>query len=230
MNKRLIGAVLATALMLGACATNRTRSTTNTFTPKPGAQTLLVKPDVNLKVLMATGLRETRADWSQQGEANLTAALQAELAARGSSVKLLDPSAGLTPRQIQLIKLNDTVVNTSLQYDYAGFKLPTKKDKFDRTIGPGAAVLGAGKNADYALLVKADGSFQSAGKIVMNIAVMALGNAPQTGGTSMFVTLVDLQTGDIVWSNLATAALGGDIRDPESAERVVAALLKDFPL
>ncbi len=230
MNKRLIGAVLAAVLMLGACATNRTRNTTNTFTPKASSRTVLVTPDVNLQVLMASGMRETRADWSEQGKDNLKRALQSELTVRGSAVTVLDPAKGLTPRQIQLLKLNDVVVNTSMQYEYFGFGLPTKKGKFDRTIGPGAQVLSGASAADYALLTRAAGSFQSGGKIAMNIAMAALGGPVQTGGTQIYLTLVDLDTGDIVWSNLASAATGGDIRNPDSASRVVQAALKDFPL
>jgi len=230
MNKHLIGAALAGALMLSACATNRTRNTTNTFTPKTGSATILVTPDVNLQLLMASGMRETRADWSEQGQDNLMAALEKELAARGSKVTVLDPSKGLTPRQIQLLKLNDAVVNTSLQYEYFSFGLPTKKGKFDRTIGPGAKVLAGGSAEDYALITRAAGSFSSGGKIAMNIAMAALGGPVQFGGTQMYLTLIDLDTGDIVWSNLASAATGGDIRSPEGAESVVRAALKDFPL
>lgn len=230
MKRHFVAIAVAATLMLGACATNNTKSTTNTFVAKEAAKTLVVKPDVELKVLMASGLQETRADWSMQGTDNLAAALEAELKSRGADIAIMDPSAGMTDKQIQIIKLNDAVVTTSLRYDYFGGGLPTKKDKFDRTIGPGASALNGGTGSDYALMVRARGSFSSGGKIAMNIAMAALGGPIQTGNTQLFATLVDLETGDIVWSNMAMAAAGADMRTPNGAESIVKSLMKDFPL
>ncbi|MEE9347443.1 MAG: hypothetical protein V3U82_04560 [Robiginitomaculum sp.] len=230
MKNRLLGLSLAIALTMSACATNQTRTTTNSFTAAQSSKTLLVKPDVELSVLMASGMREVRANWSQDGEKYLTAALVEALKARGSDITVMDPNEGLTPRQIQIIKLNDAVVQTSLIHDYQANKLPTKKDKFDRTIGPGAMVLKGSSGADYALMIKSRGAFQSGGKMVMNIAMAALGGPVQTGGTTLYATLVDLETGDIVWSNLAGAAMGADMRKPEGAKTIVKSLMKDFPL
>lgn len=230
MRKHILAVALAATMTLGACATNNTKTTTNTFQAKAASKTLVVKPDVELKILMASGLQETRADWSTAGTENLANALEAALKDRGSNISVMDPAAGLTEKQNQIIKLNDAVVSTSLQYDYFGTGLPTKKKQFDRTIGPGAAVLRGSTGSDYALMVRARGSFSSGGKIAMNIAMAALGGPVQTGNTQLYATLVDLDTGDIVWSNLAGAALGADLRKPEGAESVVNSLLKDFPL
>jgi len=230
MRNHFIAVSIAAALVMSACATNNTKTTTNSFQAKQAAKTLVVKPDVELKILMASGLQETRADWSLSGTENLAAALEAELKSRGADISVMNPSEGLSAKQTQIIKLNDAVATTSLTYDFMGRGLPTKKDKFDRTLGPGASALSIGTGSDYALMVRARGSFSSGGKIAMNIAMAALGGPVQTGGTQLYATLVDLKTGDIVWSSLASTALGSDLRKPGGADTVVKSLMKDFPL
>lgn len=226
----LASALLGASLVLTACGTTNTKTTTNTFTPAANAKTLLVKPDVELKILMASGMTETRADWSRSAEENLANALSSALQARGGQVDIMDLNTELSPRQVQLVKLNDAVVSTSLQYDYYSSNLPTREDVFDRSIGPGAAELGGDSGADYALMVKAAGSYSSAGKVAMNIAMLALGGGVQIGGQQLYASLVDLETGDIVWSNLASAAVDADMREADGAARLVDSVLKDFPL
>lgn len=230
MKKHLISLSLGAALLMSACATNNTKTTTNKFAAPESSKTLMVRPDVELSVLMATGMTEIRADWSQAGTENLAAALEAALRERSSEMSVMENFDNLNSDQLQIIKLNDAVVQMALAHDYGLVKLPTNKDQFNRTLGPNAIRLRGASGADYALMVRARGSFQSAGKIAMNVAMAALGGGIQTGSTQLFATLVDLETGDIVWSNLATAATGVDMRKPEGAQTIVKSLLKDFPL
>lgn len=230
MKRIITAAIIAVSLSLAACGTTNTKTTTNSFTAPEKHTTLLVRPDVELKILKAAGFTETRADWSKSGEANLARALKAQLEGRSGQVVPMDLNAALSPQQVQIIKLNDAVTSMALVYDYGAQNLPTNKDKFNRTLGPGASVLSSGQAADFALMVKARGSYSSGGKIAMNVAVIALGGTPQMGGQQLIATLVDLKSGDIVWTNLASAALGADMRDVEGAERLVESLLKDFPL
>lgn len=222
--------IITAALVLTACGTTQIKTTTNSYVPVKAAKTLLVKPDVELKLLMASGMTETRADWSKQGEANLAAALTAELESYGGQVEAMDLNQDLSSRQIQMVKLNEAVISTSLRYDYYGSSLPTLKDSYSRSIGPGAATLAGDSGADYALMVKAAGSYSSGGKVAMNIAMLALGGPVQTGGQSLFASFVDLKTGDILWSNLASAASNADMRTPDGASTLVKSVLKDFPL
>lgn len=230
MRHYLVALILTASLTLGACGTTQTRVTTNAFSPKPNATTMIYTPDVELSVLMVTGLRETRADWSKAGEVNITNSLKTAMEARGADVVVRDRNDVQSPRELQLTKLTDAVMQTSLRYDYRGQALPTHKKKYSRSIGPGASLLGADSGAQYSLMVQARGSYQSGGKVAMNIAMAALGNLPQVGGQTVYAALIDLETGDIVWSNLATAAPGQDMRKPAQAERLVNSVLKDFPL
>jgi hypothetical protein len=58
---------------------------------------------------------------------------------------------------------------------------------------------------------------------------MALLGAFTTGGEQMgYASLVDLETGRIVWFN-DLQRMTGDLRDPQAAAETVEALLKAFP-
>jgi len=230
MRNYIASMIIATTLVLGACGSTQTRVTTNTFAPKPNAVTMIYTPDVELSILMATGMTETRADWSKAGEDNITNSLKTALADRSSAIVVRDRNDVQSPRELQLTKLTDAVMQTSLRYDYRGQSLPTHKKRYSRSIGPGASLLAGDSGAKYSLMVIARGRYQSGGKIAMNIAMAALGNAPQVGGQTVYAALIDLESGDIVWSNLATAAPGQDMRKPAQADRLVNSLLKDFPL
>ncbi len=230
MRQYLFFFVIAAALLLSACGTTQTKVTTNEFVAKPDAITLIYTPNVELSVLMATGLTETRADWSTSGQENITNSLKTALANRSGGIIVRDRNETQTARQVQLVKLTDAVLQTSLQYDYYGRGLPTQKDQYSRSIGPGAINLAGDSGAKYSLMVLARGSYQSGGKVAMNIAMAALGGPVQFGGQNLYAALIDLETGDIVWSNLATAAPDADMRDPGGADKLVQSLLKDFPL
>jgi len=230
MNKLFVSATMGAFLMLSACASTNVKSTTNEFVKKENAHTLMVVPDVELKILMASGMTETRAEWSKNAQANLASALQESLEGRSSSVEIMDPNTVLSGQQTQMLKLTDAVMQSALAHDFGPARLPNKKDIFDRTIGPGAKALAGTSDADYALMTTARGSYQSTGKAIMNIATAALVGYMQNGQQTVFLSLVDLDSGDIVWSNYAIAAAGSDMRKPEGAQRLMKTLLKDFPL
>lgn len=232
MKKLLATAAVAVALTTSACTTTNVQTTTNEFTAsKAESTTLMFTPDVEMSALLASGILEPRADWSENAKNNLQAALQSELEQRDSKVAYMGDEATLTEKQVQLLKLKDAV----LQANQSFVLLKNKKDTFDLTLGPDAKALSGDENADYALLTSARGSFQTAGKMAVNAALIVLGAATgggayiQTGQQVATVSLVDLSTGDIVWTNTASLA-AADPRDAEGAKKVANTLLKEFPL
>lgn len=231
MRKLLLTAVAA-SLMTSACTTTNIKTTTNDFqAPESDTSTLMFNPDVQMFALLATGIAEPRAEWSETAEKNLRVALTEQLKSRDSKVAFMDEDAELTDQQVQLLKLKDAVLTANAGYAL----LKNKKDTFDLTIGPDASGLAGETGADFALLTSAQGSFQTAGKMAVNAAMMVLaayggGGYIQVGSQVATVSLVDLATGDIVWTNTASLGAGADPRKPEGAARVAETLLKDFPL
>jgi hypothetical protein len=223
---------LAMALLgLAACTTTNTRLADQSgVKPAPGSRILMVKPDIELSMLTVTGMNEPKADWSKQGHDNVSAALKADLSGRGLSLTDLDPASAEDPKTIQLLKLNEAVGNSILALDYGFIQLPTKKGRFDWTLGQGAADLTKTYAADYALFINGRGNYSSDGRKVAMVAMALLGQSLPTGSQRIFASLIDLKTGKVVWFNLALAGADSDMRNPDGAKRLTGAVLKDAPL
>ncbi len=187
-------------------------------------------PDVQLAVLTAAGLQEPREDWSIAARNNLANAVAAHVAREGHTHSALDPSTAMEGRTGQLIRLHDAVGSSILMINYYGVNVPTRRENFAWTLGEGTQEIGAAYNADYALFVTARGSWASAGRQAAVIGMAILGVGMPMGGQQAFASLVDLRTGNVIWFNVATAAPGEDMREPEGAVQVARRLMEDAPL
>lgn len=231
MIRRLLA--LAACALLCACATTtstRIAAPTAVAAPAIGNKVVLVQPDVQLSLLTAVGLQEARADWSQEARGNLAEAIRGQIKAKSYGVDLLDPATSMSGRNGQLIRLHDAVGQSIMAFNYGAIQLPTKKGAFDWTLGDGARELGQSHGANYALFVTARGSYSSTGRKAMMVAAAALGVGLPLGGQQAFASLVDLRTGQVVWFNVARAGPGDDMRSPEGALALAAALMKGAPL
>jgi hypothetical protein len=229
--KRILALAVA-CLVLAGCTTTSVKSAAGAAANRPpaGARILLVQPDIELSLLTATGMLEPRADWTASGRTNIQASVEAALKGKSHSFSGLDPSQAMGGRGGQLLRLHGAVGNSILLFDYGYVQLPTKAGSFDWTLGEGARTLGEAYNADYALFVYGRGSYSSGARVAVMIGMAALGAPIATGGQQIFASLVDLKTGQVVWFNLAMAAPGADMRDPEGAALLTQSLLKDLPL
>lgn len=227
MNKLFKAAALAACLLLAACTTTTTQLAFKDA-PKPpaGARIILAQPDVHLALLTTAGLQEARADWSQQGQANLAAEMQTALKARQHQFRMIDLEAQSQGSAAQLLRLNEAVTGSIPLFG----GLPTKQGAFEWTLGQGAQALGAEHQADYALFVTARGSYASSGRVVAMIGMAALGVSIPLGSQSVMASLVDLKTGRIVWYNTAIAGPNADMREDAGARSLVTSMLKDLPL
>lgn len=194
---------------------------------------LLMRPDIELSELTVGGLREPKADWTAAAEEHVAAALRAELQGKKATlVPYLLPTQNPAREyaHTQLVKLHDMVGGAILMHKYLpALALPTKKDAFDWTLGQGVNVLREDYGAEYGLFILFRDSYASAGRRAMMVGA-ALFGVGIPGGTQVgFASLVDLQSGDILWFNrLFNPA--GDLRTPEAARKAVQTLLADLPL
>ncbi len=196
------------------------------------AHVLLMTPDVQLYEVAAGGLVEPNAEWTAIAEKHIVTTLKEQLAKRKSRLIIYHaPKADTGKARIhtQLIKLHNAVGKTILKHKFGSRKLPTKEDKFDWTLGPQARILGHEFGADYALFVYLHDTYTSPGRVAaMVLALPRLVILP--GGKQVgFASLVDLETGDILWIRRLSRA-SGDLRTFSAAEESVKTLLKDFPL
>ncbi len=224
--------IAAACLLLSACATATTTRLADKAAPPPaaGARVLLIKPDVELSILTASGLQEPRGDWTDQGRANVAAQLKSATQGRQHVFSELDPATVRQGQLGQLMRLHAAVGQSIQIFDLGVLPLPTKKGTFNWTLGEGAQALGKAYDADYALFTYARGSYSSGGRKAMMVAGAIFGVSVPMGGQQMFSSLVDLKTGRVVWFNAAIASPDADMRTPEGAANLVAAVLKNAPL
>jgi hypothetical protein len=187
------------------------------------------------------GLVEPRAEWTEQGRANIIAALREQQAARGGRTMILESRAGvpgMTEQQVaDLERLFLAVGNSIILHRYMHLTLPTKRRQgLDWTLGEDAVAFGRATGMDYALFLHAQDAHASTGRTVIQVLGIAgcfIGFcAPQGGGgQSAYASLVDLRTGEVVWFNLLQTGSQlpgvdfGDIRTREGAAQMLERLL-----
>lgn len=131
--------------------------------------------------------------------------------------------------------LHSAVVGAIIAHKYglAGGKLPTKKEDFAYTLGPGTAELGKLSGTNYGLFVMTYDQFASDSRKAMQV-VGALGCligacVIVSGGQHVaYVSLVELDSGNIVWFNLLRGSKG-DVREAEGAGTMVDAIMAGMP-
>jgi len=225
--------LLAFLIVLAGCSSTDTYTSPGKFQRPPGTvRVLLMTPEVEIYELLASGLEEPRADWTDAGKRNLAAALSAALRGRNAELQTYAAPEGdpdIERRDVQLMKLHNAVGVSILAFQS---QLESKKGKFDWTLGSEANLLQRQFGSDYALFVYLRDSYSSAGRGVLKafVAVISFGSVWISGGVQGAVaSLVDLKTGNIVWFS-TLASTSGDVLSPEPARDVVDDLLEDFPL
>jgi hypothetical protein len=217
-------APLALCVALCACAHTKNEvaiSAHMNWTGESGKRVVLVDPDIELSELTFGGVAEPRADWTSAAKNFITADIAAALKTKGITTVSAD---NISDRhEAQLVKLHDAL-GLSIQMNQLQ-AWPTKKNNFDWTLGPGAAVLRQHYKADYALFTFVRDSYSSDSRKALSVLLMRPTGAVQQG----FASLVDLRTGRIVWFNRLADQYGG-LRDEKSAGESVEHLLDGLPL
>ncbi|HEY8510275.1 MAG TPA: hypothetical protein VIL32_18105 [Steroidobacteraceae bacterium] len=225
---------LAVLSVLALCACTSTKQFAHSdFQPPQGEYRLLVmEPDIRVSLLTTGGVMEPREDWTLQARENVIKALIEQQAGRGGETRVVtsrEELGGDPARLTDLIWLHKAVGNSILIHKYMGVSLPTKKDRFDWTLGDEAVALGAATNYDYALFLYAEDSFSSGGRVALQMAgalgcIVGACIIPSGGYQLAFASLVDLKTGRVAWYNVLASSVG-DIRTPEGAKQMVNTLL-----
>ena len=202
------------------------------FTMKPGALIVLVRPAILVGAQSTAGMFEPDADWTERARVNLGKALDDAGRRLGNAVRDYGEPVGSDAVALAEYRaLFDTVAASVLEYQFfRGNRLPTKrrKEQFDWGLGPQVGALPGFAGADYALFVTTEDHFGSTGRKILQV-VAGLARMPVVVGVHKgFAGLVDLRTGTLVWLN-ADLQMGGDVRDPQGAEKRVRELLAGFP-
>ena len=216
--------------LLAGCATATHRQTAELQRAQGVSHIVLMPLDVELSELGPFS-QEPNAAWTQQAQKNMHAALAEEALSRKVELVDFDPNRG-TPGDremgLDLVKLHRAVCSAILLHKYSPvYALPSKKGKFDWSLGQEAAAIARSQNADYAMFLYVRDSYATAGRKALIAVTAPLTKFVVWGGSQLgFASVVDLRTGDIVWFNRLDR-LSGDLRTPEAARETVNALVGD---
>lgn len=196
--------------------------------PKSDDTVLLLPVDVELFSLSAGGVAEPKADWTAAAQQHMKAAIAArKTQLRLKSLSLDEASADEFGEQIGL----HAAVAQSIALHHAGggvWALPTKSGQLLWSFGDAMKPLRDKTGARYGLFVWVRDSYASAERKAAMVAMALLGVGISGGVQIGYASLVDLDSGDVVWFNRLGRG-SGDLREAEPARESIEALLAGFP-
>jgi hypothetical protein len=198
------------------------------FTARPAGSKLVVVPaDMELYSISAGGVIEPRADWTDAAQKNLLIALQSQGKLLGPRVMHLTNDEA--DELAEVITLERAVSRSiSLHHRNGGMKLATKGERLDWSLGDAVRPLKERTGADYALFTWVRDTYTSPERKAAMVGLALIGAISLGGEQEGHASLVDLNTGRVVWFN-RISRMFGDLRDPAPAKETVEALLKAFP-
>lgn len=227
-----VAALVGMLVLVAACQANGSKAFDPLKLPVTQARIVLMPMDVELVELSAAGMPEPKADWTEAARRYLDTSFAAEQKERGLTFVPFDegkasPQVADTLHQLQ--KLHLKVGEAAMLHHYVPVaQLPAKEGAFDWTLGPSARALKEATGADYALFVLVRDSYSSAERKALIVAA-ALFRVSVPGGVQLgFASLVDLETGKVVWFNRLLNGTG-DLRDAAPARETAKQLLAGFP-
>ncbi len=185
------------------------------------------RPDVAVGSLTAGGVAEPNAEWTADARKFMAAALVSSQKTQKHKVSFLgDPDTTTTEYTTLFRAVSGAILTHKM---FPGNKLPTKKDRFDWTMGPGVTSLApATDNADYGVFFYTYDQYGTAGRKAAQIFGAMLGVGIVPGIHIGYAAMTDLKTGEIVWFN-TDIQMGGDVRTEDGAVKRVGQLLRGFP-
>ena len=235
MNVAFVSWCLALALLsLGGCAQTATTYQLHYDINNPERQTfqntLLIFPaDIATQELFPGGVIEDIPSWTSATNEIITKQLEIYLASRlGIHSKILrdNSNSSLVHNHTVLLKW----VNRAIRKHTRGWNTWThKQNRFDYTIGPGLNFL-RNQDVDTALYITGAQMVQVAKFDDTLTDITSYPSNQLTFGQIHFdICLVDLDTGDILWSNIDNYT-GVDLRQTRSIRKMLAYALKSFPV
>jgi hypothetical protein len=227
---RLLCALWLAAVCLGAQASGKNLAPGFESLSR-GEKILLIPIDVELFSLSAGGVAEPKADWTAAARQHMSEAIERSLSTSGLTLVRADEA--LADEFAEELGLEAAVSRSiSLHHGFGGgWALPSKGGMLDWSFGDALTRIQDRTQARYALFTWVRDSYTSPERMAMiaAVALLSLGNVSLAGGRQeAHASLVDLQTGRVVWFARLYRS-GGDLRKAEHAEESVSALLNNFP-
>jgi hypothetical protein len=184
--------------------------------------------DVELFSLSMGGIAEPRADWTATALGQMKATMTKRVNGSGLDATLMDDAAA--DEFAEQIGLHAAIAQSiALHHSIGGiWALPTKGGLLDWSFDDAMQPLQRKTGARYGLFVYVRDSYASNERKAAMVAMALLGVAMMGGSQVGYASLVDLETGRVLWFN-RLARTTGDLREPGAAAESIDALLAGFP-
>lgn len=192
------------------------------------AKIILMPVDVELYSLSAGGVAEPKADWTSSALGHMKTAMSIKTSKLGLNSSNMDEAAA--DDFAEQVGLHAAVARSiALHHSLGGaWSLPTKEGRLDWSFGDSMKGLQAKTGARYGLFVWVRDSYASAERKAAMVAMALLGVGLSGGSQVGYASLVDLETGNVLWFNRLARA-SGDLREGPAAVETIDALLAGFP-
>ena len=200
---------------------------------------LLIPLSSDVYQISAGGVPEKMDAWRNTAGANMISALEQALEANPAYEFTTFDIAVLTEAEENGFQQHAALfaaVSDSIDlhtYGDPSWRFEDKISNFDYGLGSEVGYVAAG--ADALLLVSCQDHISTGAREALRGCGIILSFAtgvyvgPGADVSLVRAALVDPQTGEILWYKLSATTAPGDLRDPVYTQRMVAALLADFP-
>ena len=220
--------VLPLAILGSSCAVENVSRVAFFSGVESSDRILLMPADIKYYRVTASGITEPTADLTESARTNFNNALDGFATDHELRIER-DASEDNNPITVEYDKLHAVVGNTILSHHYGVTKLPAKHGAFDWSLGSSVKQIALRDDYRYALFMYYRDYQASGGRIGMAVFAALLGAQLYVGHQGGFASLVDLETGNIVWFN--NVPLGrGEMSDADGARRLVDQLLGGLTL
>jgi hypothetical protein len=229
ISARVVATLLAFAFVGPVLAQSKNLAPGFTSVPK-GTKVVLMPTDIELFSVSAGGVLEPKADWTEAASKYFKSAMVEKQKKLGLS--MIELSGAQADEADEINALHGAVARAIAVHHFGPLSLPTKDGKLDWSMGEPVQLIKKMTGADYALFSWVRDSYASDERkaAMVAIAVLTLGRAVATGGMQTgYASLVDLNTGRVMWFNRLTRA-SGDLREADKAAETIDSLLDTFPV
>ena len=192
------------------------------------ARIVIMPTDIELFSISGGGVLEPKADWTEAAARHFKSALREKKQALGAiSVDLGEREAD----DFAEINTLHAAIARAINLHHFGpdtYTLPTKEGKLDWSLGDAVRPLKQKTGADYALFSWIRDSYASSERVATMILLGLVGVVLPGGSQVGYASLVELETGRVVWFN-RLSRMSGDLREASKAAETLDALLADFP-
>jgi len=243
--RKLLSVLIITVTVASGCSVKNVRQTTQYPTYIRETKTIAVMPlDFYIYQITAGKIIELMDSWTDKSKEMVTLALEENLSDRyGYNIKFIDED-WIQENHKALWKdysaLHSTVAKSLMMHamDGGAHRFPTKKDRFDYTLGAGISELARAVEADSLIFIHGKEYYSTKGKIASEIFTFAVAAAlfgavaiPMLERDTFYFSVINGQTGQIEWMKSVSGGIfTRSFDDQEGVSKVIESVTKDmFP-